>query len=645
MGRPVLLSNGHILVGLNERGTVHDFYYPYIGLDNLTSARVLNHKIGVWVNGKFAWTDDDSWQFDIDFEEEALVSNITATNDKLGVQLHFNDFVDSRYPALLRRIEVRNKTGADAEIRLFMHQAFQISRAGRSDTALFIPEGNYILDYKGWASLLIYAHDQDGNPFDQFSVGNFGIEGKEGTFRDAEDGELSGGLVEHGGVDSVLRIRMDIPADGSHVCSYWVVASDSQGDAEKIHKTILQKGLEARLESTRQAFSEWLDKARPQVEKVDTHYRKMLKKSLLVVKAHIDNHGGVIASADSSIYNYGRDYYSYVWPRDGAYALLPLIELGYKEEPKKFFQFCIDVMDPAGYMKHKYQPDRALGSTWHPQLHLNHPELPIQEDETAIVIYALARYLEVSNDEDFVRSVYSTFVKPCADFMASFIDEQTNLPHGSYDLWEQIFATFTYSVYVTMAALKAAAGIAERFNKSEDQQNWLSAVARIKDGARLLVNPNSGAYRKSLFLHKDGNIDFSDVIDASSFYGAFLSGLADESTLNASVKKVEEVLMANPPIGGVPRYEHDDYFLADHTKLGNPWIITTLWLAQYYMSNDRLKEATDLIDWAIARATPSGMMAEQVDPNTGMGLGVLPLAWSHSTMAETLLMLSRLNKG
>lgn len=639
MSRPVILSNGHILVGLNERGSVHDFYYPYVGLDNLTSARILNHKIGVWIDGKFSWTDDDSWQFKIDFEAEALISDITAKNEELGVSLKFKDFVDARYPVFIRKIEVINENSRQAEIRLFMHQAFQISRAGRSDTALFVPDGHYLLDYKGWASLLIYAQDDAGKPFDQFAVGNYGIEGKEGTFRDAEDGELSGGLVEHGGVDSVMRLKLDIPAGGSKSVDYWVVASDSQLDAEAIHKTVLQKGTAARLESTRQSDSEWLDRARPALSQLDDKYRQMFTKSLLVVKSHIDNHGGIIASCDSSIYNYGRDYYSYVWPRDGAYALMPLIELGYRDEPKKFFQFCIDTMDERGFMKHKYQPDRAIGSTWHPQLHLNHPELPIQEDETASVIYALARYLEVSNDEDFVRSVYATFVKPCADFMADFIDPKTSLPHASYDLWEQKFSTFTYTVFVTLLALNKSVNIANRFRKTDDAERWQAAIDSINGGLKLLINPETGAYRKSALLKPDGDLEFDNTTDAATFYGAFISTVADEVTLDKSVKLVEDILLASSPIGGVPRYEHDDYFLADHTKLGNPWMITTLWLAQYYLANNRRDEALELIDWVIARASSSGMLAEQVDPNTVMGTGVSPLVWSHSTLAQTLMLL------
>ncbi len=641
MGRPVILSNGHILVGLDDYGTVHDFYYPYIGLENLTTARNPNHKIGVWADGSFSWIDDGSWQLKIDFETGALVSDITAENAKLGIRLHFRDFIDSHYPAFCRIIEVHNLDDRQREIRVFMHQAFQISRAGRSDTALYIPEGHYLLDYKGWCNLLIYAEDQDGQPFDQFAVGNYGIEGKEGTYKDAEDGELSGSVVEHGGVDSVARVVLDVGPKASRSFHYWVIASDSRLDAEKIHRQLLKGGIRNRLESTRQSWQDWLQTAEPQLSKIDPKYQPLARKSLLVVKSHIDKHGGVIASCDSSIYNYGRDYYSYVWPRDGAYALLPLIELGYKEEPKRFFQFCIDTMNPDGYMMHKYQPDRAIGSTWHPELHLNHPELPIQEDETAIVIYALSRYLEVSNDEDFVRNVYPGFIKKCADFMAGFIDGSTDLPHASYDLWEQQFATFTYSAFITAAALERAAKIAERFNKAEDQQQWLDAARTIIRGTEKLKKAGSASYRKSLLLKPDGQTEADDTVDASIFYGVFLYGKSDKPALDASVKEVEERLLRDAPIGGVPRYEHDDYFLSDRTKLGNPWIITTLWLAQYYIGSGRADEAAKLIGWVMDRAGASGMLSEQVDPNTGIGVGVTPLVWSHSTFVETVLMLSR----
>ena len=82
MGRPVVLSNGQLFVGLDEFGLVHDFYYPYVGLDNLTNARSNAHKIGVWVDGMFSWVDDGSWDIEIDFEEQ---SDVRGTNRCIDV--------------------------------------------------------------------------------------------------------------------------------------------------------------------------------------------------------------------------------------------------------------------------------------------------------------------------------------------------------------------------------------------------------------------------------------------------------------------------------------------------------------------------------------------------------------------------------
>ena len=340
MGRSVMLSNGEMLVGLNEHGLVHDFYYPYVGLENLTTARSVHHMVGVWVDGHFSWVDDGSWQIEVDFEQDALVSKIVAERADLGVRLRFEDCIDSQYTALLRHITVENLVDRQREIRLFMHQVFQISNDGRADTVLYVPKGNYLFDYKGRCALLISARDQHDQPFDQFSVGNYGIEGKEGTYRDAEDGELSGNLVEHGSVDSVLRCCLTIDARSEGTVNYWIIASYSQYDAEAIHNKLIEQGIERRITATRTWWHQWLATAKPSIDSVFEKYQPIFKKSLLVIKAHIDKRGGTIASCDSSIYNYGRDYYSYVWPRDGGLTMLTLIELGYTAEPKRFFDFC-----------------------------------------------------------------------------------------------------------------------------------------------------------------------------------------------------------------------------------------------------------------------------------------------------------------
>jgi GH15 family glucan-1,4-alpha-glucosidase len=638
MARPVMLGNGSLTVGLNEHGLVHDFYYPYVGLDNLTTSRSVHHKIGVWVDGSFSWVDDGNWDISIDFEADALVSNIRMQSDILQVELLFNDFVDNDVNAFCRQISITNQADHHREIRLFTHQVFQISRAGRADTALFVPEENYILDYKGRCSLLIYGEDANGQVYDQFAIGNYGIEGKEGTFRDAEDGELSGSAVEHGGVDSVMRFTLQLDANSKDDVSYWIIAADSQFTAEKIHNQIKHEGLARRLSDVRQQWHEWLSIGANTLHSVDKQYLETLKKSLMLIKVHTDKRGGVIASADSSIYNYGRDYYTYVWPRDGAFAMWPLIRLGYTEEPKKFFEFCRDVLTPDGYLMHKYQPDRAIGSTWHPLLHGNQKELPIQEDETAAVVYMLGEYYEHTKDEDFVRGLYTTFIQPAANFMVSFMDEQTSLPHASYDLWEEKFLTNTYTVALVYQSLLVAADFANKFEFPDDAANWTAVADTILKNSDIFFDPERQLLRKGYLLQKDGSLQFDNTLDVSSLYGVMMFGLHNSpDQIKQTASQVESILLDKTPSGGSPRYENDHYFESSPAYLGNPWFVTTLWMAQYYARTGDVEKARHYVEWTMNHTTVSGVLAEQVNPTDGSSVSVTPLVWSHAELANTIL--------
>lgn len=643
MGRPVMLGNGSLTVGLNEQGLVHDFYYPYVGLDNLTTSRSVHHKIGVWVDGTFTWVDDGTWNISVNFESDALVSEIRMQSDDHQVELLFNDFVDSEFNAFCRQITVTNQTTTEREIRLFMHQVFQISRGGRADTALFVPDENYILDYKGRCALLVYGEKSDGTIYDQFAIGNYGIEGKEGTFKDAEDGELSGSPVEHGGVDSVIRFTLNLSGTASDTVNYWIIAADSQYSAEKLHYVIKKDGLSERLADVRRYWHEWLATGANTLHGVDAEYLEPLKKSLMIIKVHTDKRGGIVASADSSIYNFGRDYYSYVWPRDGSFAIWPLIRLGYQEEPKKFFEFCRDILTPDGYLMHKYQPDRAIGSTWHPWLHGNQKELPIQEDETAIVVYMLGEYYEYSKDEDFVRSLYSTFIQPAADFMAQFIDERTGLPHASYDLWEEKFLTHTYTVSVVYQALLVAADFAEKFEFPDDAAKWTSIADQILKNSDIFFDADRSLYRKGFLLQQDGSLQFDNILDLSSLYGVMTFGLHNSSEqLKQTAVKIEEILLDKSPSGGSPRYEHDNYFASDPPLMGNPWFVTTLWMAQYYVRTGNVAKARSYIDWTMQHTTESGTLPEQINPSDGSSLSVSPLVWSHAELANTILDIMKL---
>jgi len=635
-----MLSNGSLAVGLNHLGLVHDFYYPYVGLENLTTARSAHHKLGVWVDDQFSWVDTEYWQVSCDFEENALVSDINMRNEGLQIELSLKDFVYTESNVFARQITVTNLSDRKREVRVFMHQVFQISNQGRADTAIWEPDENYILDYKGRCSLLIYARCGD-QAADQFAIGNYGLEGKAGTFMDAEDGELSCSPIEHAGVDSVLRISREADAQASFEIEYWVVAADDQFHAEKIHHKILHSGLGELSDKTRDFWHDWLSIAQPKLDTISPEYIGILKKSLMVIKSHIDKRGGIIASCDSSIYNYGRDYYSYVWPRDGAFAIWPLIHFGYTEEAKKFFVFCRDVLNRDGYIMHKYQADKAIGSSWHPLLQNHHHELGIQEDETAIVIYMLGEYVHHCNDENFAANMYDSLIRPAANFLTRFRDEDTQLPHASYDLWEEKFLTTTYSVAVVYRSLIVAADFARDIGHERDARKWQTAADEILSRGDCFFDTDKGYYIKGFLQQPDSERQIDETLDVSSLYGVMTFGYfkdhADHQKLYKMAEKLETELLDYSPSGGISRYMNDQYFRSEPAYRGNPWIVTTLWMAQYYIRIGEFDKAKHYIDWTLQKALPSGMLSEQINPSSSALTSVAPLIWSHAELINTIL--------
>jgi GH15 family glucan-1,4-alpha-glucosidase len=75
----------------------------------------------------------------------------------------------------------------------------------------------------------------------------------------------------------------------------------------------------------------------------------------------------------------------------------------------------------------------------------------------------------------------------------------------------------------------------------------------------------------------------------------------------------------------------------DYSKIpGNPWLISTMWLAQYYALVGERDEARKLLEWARSVATPTGLLPEQVNPFDRSPLSVMPLAWSHAEYLRAL---------
>ncbi len=112
---------------------------------------------------------------------------------------------------------------------------------------------------------------------------------------------------------------------------------------------------------------------------------------------------------------------------------------------------------------------------------------------------------------------------------------------------------------------------------------------------------------------------------------------AEDGRVADSIRVVKDRLWCHTRVGGLARFEDDHYHRVDRETPGNPWIITTLWLAEYYITlaknEAELKPAVEIFEWVADNALSTGVLPEQLDPHTGEPLSVAPLTWSHAGFA------------
>jgi glucoamylase len=657
MPRDLPLANGRMLVNFDFNYRVRDVYWPHVGERNQTDGHV-NH-FGVWVDGAFAWLDDAEWVRDMRYEDDTLVTSVTLRHERLNLTLTCADTVDFDRDALVRRVRVTNHAAVAREVRLFVHYDWHIDESEGANTAYFDPEQRTLVAYKDHSYLLVGGLVGDANaglgegerglaePMAQWATGNKEVDGQQGTWRDAEDGELSGNPITQGSVDSCAAFHLGSIGPGmDRYCYHWLAAGRDADAVGDLHRLIMRRGPESLLERTRNYWRLWLRSKHVDLGDLPDDLCQLYRRSLLITRTQIDNDGAIVAATDGDVWDFARDSYSYMWPRDGALVTNVMSHAGYGDFTNTFFHFCAREMTDRGYLMHKYTPSGALGSSWHPRVDADgEPQLPIQEDETALVVYALWQHFTVFHEVEFIRPLYRPLVKGAGDFMVRFREPFTRLPAASWDLWEERHGIHSGTVAVVYAGLGAAANFAEAFGEEEIAASYREAASEIQASAEeYLWSDADGRYARMIRVDKEGVLTRDMTIDAA-LTGLFKFGLVEATSerMRRTMQAVEEHLIVQSEIGGVARYENDYYHQVskDIERIpGNPWFICACWLAEYHIALantlDELHAAMDWLRWTLKHALPSGVLAEQLDPLTGAPLSVSPLTWSHAEYAGAI---------
>ena len=642
MARDVPVGNGNLLVSFDRSYRIRDLYFPHVGQENHNQGAV--SRFGVWCDGRFSWMGPE-WDIRLDYEPETLVTRVVCTHADLQVRLECADCVDFYENVYLRRITVSNLAPEPRQIRLFFSHDFNLYGTKVGDTAFYDPETRSIIHYKARRYLLVNCAAPGRPGVEEFTCGTKEVRGLEGTWRDAEDGHLEGHPIAQGTVDSTIAVPLDLDAQGQAVAYYWIAAGRVYQEVRRINQTVLTKTPETLITRTRDYWRLWVNKEEFNFEGVPDEVVWLFKRSQLILRTQIDNGGAILAANDSDIIHVSRDTYSYCWPRDGALAAYGLIKAGHSGISRRFFRFCSDIIHANGYFLHKYNADGSLASSWHPWVESAQPRLPIQEDETALVIWALWRHFQKFRDIEFVARYYRPMIVKAAEFLARHVDEATGLPLPSHDLWEERWGVHTWTVAAVIAGLWAAARFAAAFGESELSNRYERVAHRMRDAlAEHLWDEKTGRFARSGERTPDG-YRLDTTVDAS-LCGLILFGALDpcDERVKATLQAIRDHLTVRTPVGGIARYEGDTWHrvVSDTARVpGNPWFITALWMMRCEIIQARtveeLDESFEWMRWVAKWCLPSGALAEQLHPETGEPMGVSPLAWSHAEVVSALV--------
>lgn len=654
MPRDLPIGNGDMLVTFDERYRARDLYFPFIGKYNHTAGHV--QRFGIWADGRMAWVEEDGWERTLRYRPGTLVTDVTLTHEGLGLLVRCSDCVDFEETVWLRRIVVEDLLGKPRDVRIFQHVDLSIQENPVGDTALYDPGAMGLLLYKGKYCFLLSSCDSHKCGIDHWAIGTKRIGGAEGTWRDAEDGVLGRNAISQGSVDATVGFDLPIEPGGQAYATLWLACGTDVEGVRALSADIIKRTPERFISRTESYWQLWSSKEKIDLSPLPAEVAELFVRSQLVLRTQVDNRGAIIAANDTDITHFAGDHYSYCWPRDGALVAHALALCGQGGLCRAFYRFCASVMHPDGYFLHKYTPDGRLASSWHPLVVEGRGVLPIQQDETALVVWALRKHFEISRDLEFIKPLYNTLVVKPAKWMAEYRDRtaggRLGLPQPSWDLWEERRGVHAFTTAATIGALRAAADFAEDFGDMGRARYWRKAADEMVAAMRAVFwDAAEGRFARMVrpVYSPTGEVERyeRDMTPDSANFATFAFGAMDpdDPMVAADMAALMDKLWCRTEVGGCARYAGDYYHRVvqddPENVPGNPWLICTLWHAQYCVARAKDREqmlpALDLLKWAAARAAPSGVLAEQVDPRSGAPISVAPLTWSHATVVTVVM--------
>ena len=614
-----IIGNQNILASFTKQGEILRLLYPTRDYKQMIDFFHVGLKIN---DSRLVYLHEDINNIYMQqYEEDTNILNTEVLNTYFNLKVVQTDYASIKENVLIRKYKFTNENTINLDLNFLVHSSLTSSPENRvsgmcRNDALIQYNHEYMLCTFSKEKLLSSqinnskANIEDGKIWDKDYVGmsaNSSISYDLGTLKPNETREFELYIfIEDSkiGLDNlektIDRIRkIDFRTEYEAVKKYW----------KKYVKD--HNGLELDLAET------------PKNRKIKQIYtRTILLYSLLV------NHetGGISAAVevDENLKQCGG--YQYCWPRDAVFTTTAMDILKMKKEVEKFYKsFCKNTQSRNGMWEQRFFTDGRLAPCWGYQI-----------DETASVIVGVYNHYKVIEDKKFLKDNLKMCEK-AINFLKKYVEDifqETNKCGISYDLWEEYEGVNLYAVSSIFASsnamIKIYEELKEEFTKNRVKQENVNkekeTLRNLSVTLREYILKNFyDESKKSLVRNlEDKTLDISILGTVIPFE---LFSPKDKKILN-TVERINMTLRTYT--GGYKRFETDTY------REGKPWIIATLWIAEYYLEIGEKQKAKECFDFVIKTSTEHGFLAEQVNNSTMQPDWVIGLGWSHAMFIETL---------
>lgn len=614
-----IIGNQNILASFTKQGEILRLLYPTRDYKQMIDFFHVGLKIN---DSRLVYLHEDINNIYMQqYEEDTNILNTEILNTYFNLKVVQTDYASIKENVLIRKYKFTNENTINLDLNFLVHSSLTSSPENRvsgmcRNDALIQYNHEYMLCTFSKEKLLSSqinnskANIEDGKIGDKDYVGmsaNSSISYDLGTLKPNETREFELYIfIEDSkiGLDNlektIDRIRkIDFRTEYEAVKKYW----------KKYVKD--HNGLELNLAET------------PKNRKIKQIYtRTILLYSLLV------NHetGGISATVevDENLKQCGG--YQYCWPRDAVFTTTAMDILKMKKEVEKFYKsFCKNTQSRNGMWEQRFFTDGRLAPCWGYQI-----------DETASVIVGVYNHYKVIEDKKFLKDNLKMCEK-AINFLKKYVEDifqETNKCGISYDLWEEYEGVNLYAVSSIFASFNAMIKIYEELKeeftknrvKQENVNKEKETLRNLSVTLREYILKNFyDESKKSLIRNlEDKTLDISILGTVIPFE---LFSPKDKKILN-TVERINMTLRTYT--GGYKRFETDTY------REGKPWIIATLWIAEYYLEIGEKQKAKECFDFVVKTSTEHGFLAEQINNSTMQPDWVIGLGWSHAMFIETL---------